>query len=58
VIAHRLSTIEKADRIVVMQKGNIVEIGTHLELLDKNGVYAQLHRIQFEWNDTVSENVS
>ncbi len=51
VIAHRLSTIEKADRIVVMQKGQIVEIGTHRELLDKNGVYAQLHRIQFEWHD-------
>src|SRR5574340_653306 len=47
VIAHRLSTIEKADRIVVLQKGEIAEIGTHRELLDKNGVYAQLHRIQF-----------
>jgi len=51
VIAHRLSTIEKADRIVVMQKGEIAEVGTHRELLDKNGVYAQLHRIQFEWHD-------
>jgi subfamily B ATP-binding cassette protein MsbA len=47
VIAHRLSTIEKADRIVVLQKGEIVEIGTHHGLLAKNGVYAQLHRIQF-----------
>lgn len=47
VIAHRLSTIENADRIVVMQKGEIAEIGTHRELLEKNGVYAQLHRIQF-----------
>jgi subfamily B ATP-binding cassette protein MsbA len=47
VIAHRLSTIEKADRIVVLQKGEIVEIGTHRELLEKNAVYAQLHRIQF-----------
>ncbi len=47
VIAHRLSTIEKADRIVVLQKGEIAEVGTHRELLDKNGVYAQLHRIQF-----------
>lgn len=47
VIAHRLSTIEKADRIVVLQKGAIAEIGTHRELLEKDGVYAQLHRIQF-----------
>lgn len=47
VIAHRLSTIEKADRIVVLQKGEIVEIGTHAELLGMDGIYAQLHRIQF-----------
>jgi subfamily B ATP-binding cassette protein MsbA len=47
VIAHRLSTIEKADRIVVLQKGEVVETGTHGELLALNGVYAQLHQIQF-----------
>jgi subfamily B ATP-binding cassette protein MsbA len=47
VIAHRLSTIEKANLIVVMQKGKIVETGTHGELLAKSGVYGQLHRIQF-----------
>ncbi len=47
VIAHRLSTIENADRIVVMQKGEIVEIGRHRELLDHGGVYANLYRIQF-----------
>jgi len=47
VIAHRLSTIEKADRIVVMDGGRIVEIGSHAELLSKNGAYAALHRLQF-----------
>ena len=41
---------------MVLQKGEIVEIGTHRELLAKDGVYAQLHRIQFEWNETVKEN--
>jgi len=51
VIAHRLSTIEKADRIVVMQKGQIVETGTHQELLALGKVYAQLHRVQFESTD-------
>ncbi|GAB5604468.1 lipid A export permease/ATP-binding protein MsbA [Sideroxyarcus sp. TK5] len=47
VIAHRLSTIEKADRIVVLSKGRIVETGTHAGLLAKGGAYAQLHRTQF-----------
>lgn len=46
VIAHRLSTIEKADRIVVMQHGSIVEAGPHQALLETNGVYANLYRLQ------------
>ena len=50
VIAHRLSTIEKADRILVLHKGQIVETGTHAELLERNGAYAQLYRTQFGGN--------
>ncbi|MCO6173992.1 ABC transporter ATP-binding protein/permease [Flavobacterium sp. NRK F10] len=46
VIAHRLSTIQKADKIVVMQKGEIVEQGTHAELMAKNGTYAKLVSLQ------------
>lgn len=48
VIAHRLSTIENADLIVVMDRGVIVEQGTHTELLERNGAYALLHRRNFE----------
>jgi len=48
VIAHRLSTIEKADRIVVMEKGRIVEEGTHKELLVSGGLYKKLHNMQFD----------
>jgi len=46
VIAHRLSTIEKADSVVVMSKGRIVEKGRHLELIEQNGMYSKLHQIQ------------
>lgn len=48
VIAHRLSTIEKADVILVMDQGRIVERGSHAELLAQNGYYARLHSMQFE----------
>ena len=48
VIAHRLSTIEKADLILVMERGRIVERGKHKDLIEQNGAYAQLHHIQFE----------
>ncbi len=47
VIAHRLSTVERADRIVVMDAGRLVETGTHAELLARNGQYAVLYRMQF-----------
>ena len=46
VIAHRLSTIRQADQILVLRHGEIVERGTHLELLEQNGLYAKLSRIQ------------
>jgi subfamily B ATP-binding cassette protein MsbA len=47
VIAHRLSTVERADRIVVLQHGVIVEAGTHKDLLAGNGFYAQFYKLQF-----------
>lgn len=53
VIAHRLSTIEHADRILVMEAGKIVELGSHKELLARNGAYAKLHAAQFH-DDTSS----
>jgi subfamily B ATP-binding cassette protein MsbA len=46
VIAHRLSTIERADKIVVMQQGKVVEIGNHEMLIQANGLYARLHSAQ------------
>ncbi|MFZ9980429.1 MAG: ABC transporter ATP-binding protein [Cyclobacteriaceae bacterium] len=47
VIAHRLSTIQKADRIIVLEKGEIAESGTHRELINLNGRYAAMHSIQY-----------
>jgi subfamily B ATP-binding cassette protein MsbA len=47
VIAHRLSTIEHADRVVAMERGRVVEQGTHAQLLQRGGLYARLHAMQF-----------
>jgi subfamily B ATP-binding cassette protein MsbA len=48
VIAHRLSTVQHADRLVVMQRGHIEEMGTHAELLQKGGLYTRLYQTQFQ----------
>jgi ATP-binding cassette subfamily B multidrug efflux pump len=48
VIAHRLSTIQRADKIIVMHKGEIREMGTHQELLELKGIYHKLYRLQYK----------
>ncbi|MDO4786684.1 MAG: ABC transporter ATP-binding protein, partial [Fretibacterium sp.] len=53
VIAHRLSTVRSADRILVLEDGRIVQEGTHDALVREGGLYARLHRLQFE--DTAGE---
>lgn len=56
VVAHRLSTIESADVILVMDKGQIIEQGSHQELLARGGAYAKLHKMQFQ--DSAAEHAS
>jgi ATP-binding cassette, subfamily B, bacterial MsbA len=58
VIAHRLSTVRKADKIVVMEKGRIVETGTHKELLEKGGKYKRLYELQFAEEDHLGRSVN
>lgn len=55
VIAHRLSTIRNADKIIVMDRGRAVDEGTHEELLERGGIYADLYRLQFKDGKTVSD---
>jgi ATP-binding cassette subfamily B protein len=54
VIAHRLSTIRKASQIIVLDKGEIKEAGTHEELMEKQGFYYKLHQLQFEKHEKVA----
>ncbi|MEP3333660.1 ABC transporter ATP-binding protein [Sedimentitalea sp.] len=53
VIAHRLSTIINADKIIVMDRGKVVDAGTHAELLERGGIYADLYHLQFQGGKTV-----
>lgn len=55
VIAHRLSTIRNADKIIVMDRGKVVDSGTHEELIERGGIYADLYRLQFQDGKTISE---
>jgi subfamily B ATP-binding cassette protein MsbA len=56
VIAHRLSTVRRADKIVVMEKGRIIETGTHEELLEKGGKYKKLYELQFAEEEIFEKN--
>ncbi|MGC1496582.1 MAG: ABC transporter ATP-binding protein [Sulfitobacter sp.] len=55
VIAHRLATIRSADKIIVMDRGKVMDAGTHEELLERGGIYADLYRLQFQDGKTVSD---
>ena len=54
IIAHRLSTVQRADRLVVLDRGQIVEEGTHAELLRRGGVYARLFQMQWRHDEDIS----
>jgi ATP-binding cassette subfamily B protein len=54
IIAHRLSTIQKANKIIVLEKGSIKEMGSHRQLLELNGVYARLHQMQFGTHESLA----
>lgn len=58
IIAHRLSTIEKANRIVVLQKGTIAEVGSHAELIAREGLYAYLYKIQFAIDGSIPDRAA
>jgi ATP-binding cassette, subfamily B, multidrug efflux pump len=53
IIAHRLSTIQRADKIIVMHKGQVREMGTHQELLANRGIYYKLYQLQYKDQEIV-----
>ena len=57
IIAHRLATIRKADKIIVLQDGRIIEIGNHQELLELGGLYAQLYSLNYASFDDIPEEL-
>jgi ATP-binding cassette subfamily B protein len=57
-IAHRLSTLRRADRLVIVERGRIVEVGPHSQLLERQGTYARLYRAQFEMSQGRSHQKS
>lgn len=56
VIAHRLSTVEHADKIIVLEEGRVIEMGTHADLLSRDGQYAKLYKMQFKDTETTDAN--
>ncbi|WP_235857832.1 ABC transporter ATP-binding protein [Marimonas lutisalis] len=58
VIAHRLSTVREADKIVVMDRGKVVDEGTHQELLERGGIYARLHALQFKTDGPTADSAA
>ncbi|MEO1370769.1 MAG: ABC transporter ATP-binding protein, partial [Acidobacteriota bacterium] len=53
VIAHRLSTVRRADRILVLHRGAVREVGTHDELLARGGIYSKLYELQFQGEEAI-----
>ena len=54
IIAHRLSTVQRADKIIVMHKGQVREMGTHQELLARRGIYFKLYQLQYKDQEVVN----
>jgi ABC-type transport system involved in cytochrome bd biosynthesis fused ATPase/permease subunit len=54
IIAHRLSTVQRADKIIVMHKGQVREMGTHQELLAQRGIYFKLYQLQYKDQDSTN----